>query len=191
MTEPGEMPAAGRWTAEGAPRHIFPVRVYYEDTDAGGIVYHASYFRFAERARTELLRTMGREQFRLLRDQGIGFAVRACRADFLAPARLDDLLEVHSTVEEVRGASLRLRQRIGCGARLLCDLDVRLAVMNRRGRPARIPKDIRTALGALVAPPSAGAGEEPGASACGGRPRPAAAPRDCHTSFVDPSTDLR
>ena len=174
--------------ADAGPVHVFPVRVYYEDTDAGGIVYYANYLKFAERARTELLRQTGRQQFDLLREQGIGFTVRSCRADYLAPARLDDILEVRSTVSEVLGASMRMSQGIWRGGRLLCDLRLRIAVMNREGRPTRIPMDIRRALQPRVVP-SPSSGEREADPGCDGAPPGPQAPQDCHTSAVDPSTD--
>ncbi len=195
MTETGALPtperpgdgAAGR-AAGGEQLHVFPVRVYYEDTDAGGIVYYANYLKFAERARTELLRQTGRQQFDMLREQGIGFTVRSCQAEYLAPARLDDILEVRSTVTEVLGASMRLSQRIWRGDRLLCDLRFRIAVMNRQGRPARIPKDIRKALDPRIALPPSGDADASD-SDCGSTPRQLQAPRDCHSSDVDPQAD--
>lgn len=177
MTEAGAtaQPGPARGQAAGAdPVHVFRVRVYYEDTDAGGIVYYANYLKFAERARTELLRRTGRQQFDLLREQGIGFTVRSCQAEYLAPARLDDILDVRSTVTEVLGASMRMNQGIWRGDRLLCDLRLRIAVMNRNGRPTRIPKEICTALETLIAPPppvDAGTHAETGDSACGSTPR--------------------
>ncbi len=195
MTETGALPtpertgdgAAGS-AAGGEQLHVFPVRVYYEDTDAGGIVYYANYLKFAERARTELLRQTGRQQFDMLREQGIGFTVRSCQAEYLAPARLDDILEVRSTVTEVLGASMRLSQRIWRGDRLLCDLQFRIAVMNRQGRPARIPKDIRKALDLRIALPPSGDADASD-SDCGSTPRQLQAPRDCHSSDVDPQAD--
>ena len=184
MTEtrqtPNPDPASG-WTLDGERVHVFPVRVYYEDTDAGGIVYYANYLKFAERARTEMLRLIGRQQFDMLREDGIGFTVRSCQADYLAPARLDDVLEIRSTVTEVQGASMRMSQRIWRGDRLLCDLRFRIAVMNRHGRPVRIPKDIRHGLEARIVPS--------GAKDSGSMPRSGGTPRDCHTSAVDSSAD--
>jgi acyl-CoA thioester hydrolase len=138
--------------------HLFPIRVYYEDTDAEGIVYHANYLKFAERARTEMLRLSGREQFRMMADEGIGFAVRQCLVDFFRPAHLDDVLEVRTTIREVAGASLRLQQDIHRNDDLVAGLKVRLAVMNRQGRPVRLPQDIRDSLTPHVIekePPSA------------------------------------
>lgn len=126
--------------------HRFPVRVYFEDTDAGGIVYHANYLKFAERARTEMLRLSGREQARMMTEERIGFAVRQCLADYYRPAQLDDTLEVRTTVTEVAGASLRLRQDIYRDDELLTCLQVRLAVLGDKGQPVRLPEDVRDSL---------------------------------------------
>ena len=126
--------------------HVFPVRVYYEDTDAGGVVYHANYLKFAERARTELLGMAGVKQSELLSDEGIAFAVRHCSADFLKPARLDDSLEVHTRVIEVNGASIGMEQAIKCAGADMVRLRVKLACMTNTGRPSRIPMPVRTVL---------------------------------------------
>ena len=126
--------------------HVFPVRVYYEDTDAGGVVYHSNYLQFAERARTEFLRHLGFQQSRLWAEQGIGFFMRRCVADFLAPARLDDLLQVTSRLIEMRRASLDLQQNVTRGDLELVRLEVKLACMNNSGRPVRLPPKIRGAL---------------------------------------------
>jgi len=85
--------------------HVLPVRVYYEDTDAGGIVYHANYLRYAERARSELLRASGADNASLAKDEGLGFVARRCTLDYIAPARLDDALAVRTRILEARGAS--------------------------------------------------------------------------------------
>ena len=134
--------------AGGAKAHIFPVRVYYEDTDAGGIVYYANYLRFAERARTEMLRRLGIESSKLMAEAGVAFAVRRCAADFRRPARLDDTLEVQTRLIELGGASLELEQRIvqaGSGSEVV-DLVLTLACMTATGKPARIPPAIRRRL---------------------------------------------
>ncbi|MCS3432056.1 tol-pal system-associated acyl-CoA thioesterase [Klebsiella sp. BIGb0407] len=89
----------------------WPVRVYYEDTDAGGVVYHASYIAFYERARTEMLRKQGFSQQMLLAEH-VAFVVRKMTVEYLAPARLDDLLEIQSEVKSMRGASMVFSQRI-------------------------------------------------------------------------------
>jgi acyl-CoA thioester hydrolase len=131
--------------------HVLPVRVYYEDTDAGGIVYHATYLAYAERARTEVLRAVGLPPSRLAADCGIGFVVRRCVVDFLAPARLDELLAVTSTVLDVRGASFDLVQSVRRNEVDLVRLHVKLACIARNGRPARLPDNVSRALSALRA----------------------------------------
>lgn len=132
---------------ERAPaHHVFPVRVYYEDTDAGGIVYYANYLKFAERARTELLRAVGIEQGRLLEDPGLGFAVQKCEVTYRRPARLDDSLEVHSVLRHLSAATIRAQQRILRDAEEVAHLDVSVVCLRRDGRPGRIPGAIRDAL---------------------------------------------
>ena len=121
-----------------APSFEHPVRVYYEDTDTGGIVYYANYLKFAERARTEMLRTLGIENSTLLKEQRVAFAVKECSADYIKPAVLDDALNVVTTVEELGGASMRLIQDIFRGQERLVAVTVRLACMNiDTGQPCR------------------------------------------------------
>ena len=132
--------------ARHAAPHVFPVRVYYEDTDAGGMVYHANYLRFAERARTEYLRSVGTDHTSLLADDGIAFTVRQCTVDFLRPARLDDALEVHTRFLEVRGASLSAEQVVRREADEIARLVVRLACIDATGHPRRLPKTLRDAF---------------------------------------------
>jgi len=128
--------------------HVHPVRVYYEDTDAGGIVYYANYLKFAERARTEMLRAHGIENADLMESQRIAFAVRECHADYKKPARLDDLLEVRTRVEELAGASLRVHQDVCRDNAVLVSITVKLACMNvDSGAPRRLPDSVRTSLG--------------------------------------------
>jgi acyl-CoA thioester hydrolase len=129
--------------------HRWPVRVYYEDTDAGGIVYHANHLKFAERARTEMLRCLGLDHRTLRARFGLTFAVRRCVADFRAPARLDDLLEVETRAVRLGGASLDLTQDIRDGTRLLAHLELRLAVLDAGLRAARMPEELRIALAPL------------------------------------------
>ena len=132
--------------AQSAGVHAFPLRVYFEDTDAGGIVYYANYLKFAERARTEMLRAIGIESGVLMAEQGIGFVVRRCVADYKKPARLDDRLVVETRVVEISGAALRLEQRVRRDGAALVDLDVTLVCMSRAGRPERIPRAVRARL---------------------------------------------
>lgn len=130
--------------------HRFDVRVYWEDTDGSGIVYHASYVRFAERARTELLRTFGFGQADMLSETGVAFAVRRMTIDFRRPARLDDLLTVETRVTGVAGATVELAQDVRHGDAVLVGLTVLLACIRRDGRPARIPPQIRESFAALA-----------------------------------------
>lgn len=137
-------------TPEGP--HVYPIRVYYEDTDAAGIVYYANYLKFAERARTELMRTLGFEHRRLMEGDGIQFAVRRCEADYRKPARLDDLVEVHSSILAVRGASFEAAQVIRRGGDDLVRLRLKLACLNRAGRPARLPGRLAAAFRPFTSP---------------------------------------
>jgi acyl-CoA thioester hydrolase len=125
-----------------------PVRIYYEDTDTGGIVYYANYLKFAERARTEMLRYFGIENSTLLNEQRIAFAVKECSANFIKPAVLDDELNVVTKVEEVGGASMRLIQDIFRGQEHLVAITVRLACVKiDTGQPGRLPKEVRAVMG--------------------------------------------
>ena len=126
--------------------HVLPLRVYYEDTDAGGVVYYANYLKYAERARTEFLRALGVVQSEMMAEQGLAFAVRSVSAEYLKPARLDDFLEVPSGIVEVRGASIRADQRIRRDGVDLVRLDVRVACMNVSGRAVRLPAPLRVKL---------------------------------------------
>ncbi len=119
--------------------HRFPLRVYYEDTDAGGIVYHAQYLCFAERARTELLRAAGTDHTRLLSEHGGIFAVRRATVDFRRPARLDDALVVETRLRHCAGARLLLQQDIKIGSETLVIVDVELAFISPDMRPTRLP----------------------------------------------------
>jgi acyl-CoA thioester hydrolase len=141
-----------------AGEHRLPVRVYYEDTDAGGLVYHANYLRFAERARTEMLRCLGLEHGSLSARLGLAFTVRRCLVDYLAPARLDDRLEVRTGLARLGGASLDLEQRIVRDERLLVRIEVRLALISSALRAARLPQALIDALAPLRHGPAAKAG---------------------------------
>ena len=113
--------------------HRWPIRIYYEDTDAAGIVYYANYLRFAERARTEMLRVAGINQSEMTKRYGMAFAVRNCAIDFRAPARLDDLIEVRSRFTELAGATVSVVQAIWRDAEELVRLDVRVACLRENG----------------------------------------------------------
>jgi acyl-CoA thioester hydrolase len=131
-------------------RHTQIVRVYYEDTDFTGIVYHANYLRYMERGRTNYLRLIGADHRALFEAAekeapGFAFVVRSMRLDFLKPARMDDILEVITQPEEVKGASVALRQRVMRGPDLLLDASVRVAFISG-GRAKPIPKPLRIAM---------------------------------------------
>lgn len=126
--------------------HHFPVRVYYADTDAAGIVYHATYLDFAERARTEMMRLFGFDHAQLQKDHGLLFAVRSCAIDYRRPARLDALLEIRSRVTHLGGASLHISQDIWRDEEVLVQLVIRLVCMHFDGRATRMPALIRSNL---------------------------------------------
>ncbi|MBX9772799.1 MAG: tol-pal system-associated acyl-CoA thioesterase [Xanthobacteraceae bacterium] len=131
-------------------RHVMPVRVYYEDTDFSGAVYHASYLRFMERGRTNYLRLLGADQRALFEETereapGFAFVVRTMQIEFLKPARMDDLLEIVTATEEVKGASITLHQRVMRGDDMLIEAHVKVAFVSG-GRARPIPKPLRTAM---------------------------------------------
>jgi acyl-CoA thioester hydrolase len=129
--------------------HSFPVRVYYEDTDAAGVVYYANYLKFAERGRTELLRALGFEHRAMAQEGGIAFAVRRCSIDYFAPALLDDALVVRSSVVSASGAVLELRQEVCRADTRLALLRLTVACVSGSGRPRRLPPAIAEAAAAL------------------------------------------
>jgi acyl-CoA thioester hydrolase len=142
-----DLPQTGRF--EGR-EHRFAVRVYFEDTDLSGIVYHANYLRYMERARSDMLRVAGVDQ-RAAFEGGKGvYAVRDLRVRYRAPARLDDALLIASTVEEIRAASVLIHQRVMRGAELLVDAHVEAAFVAPSGRPRRQPAQWIEAFNALA-----------------------------------------
>jgi acyl-CoA thioester hydrolase len=128
-----------------APADALWVRVYYEDTDFSGRVYHASYLRFLERGRTEWLRRRGFAHQDLVATSGVVFVVRSLQIEFLAPAVMDDLLVAETSVGAVRGASITFHQRVLRGDKELVTAEVLVASIHDR-RPARIPPDLRRRL---------------------------------------------
>ena len=133
-----------------AGRHVMQVRVYYEDTDFSGAVYHASYLRFMERGRTNYLRLLGADQRTLFEETereapGFAFVVRTMQIEFLKPARMNDVLEVVTETEEVRGASVTLHQRVMRDDEVVIDAHVKVAFVSG-GRARPIPKPLRIAM---------------------------------------------
>lgn len=128
-------------------KHVMQLRVYYEDTDFSGIVYHANFLRFMERGRTNYLRLLGAEQSALFEEAGqeapgFAFVVRAMQIEFLRPARMDDILTVVTTTHEVRGASMTLAQEVRLGADVLIEARVKVAFVSG-GKARPIPKALR------------------------------------------------
>jgi len=140
--------------------HVYPIRVYYEDTDVGGVVYYANYLKFAERARTEMLRLIGFPHGEMMEHDGCAFAVRRCEADYIRPARFDDYLEVHTDNIDIEAASLWLDQRVKRDGGDVAVLRVRLACIGRNGKPARLPAGVRKALITLSGAMGEGGQEE-------------------------------
>lgn len=134
----------GTLTSDGA--HLFPVRVYYEDTDFSGNVYHAAYLKFFERARTELLRAHDVHHEKLLAEDGVAFAVRSLNIEYLQAAHIDDLLEVTSEVVEMKGGRLTIAQVIRCGGKIITRAKVVAVSIKSDGKPTRLPQLIRNAL---------------------------------------------
>ena len=141
--------APSGWVAGRA--HFFPIRVYFEDTDAGGVVYHATYLRYAERARTEFLRAIGVPHQELMECCGLVFVVRSASVEYHRPARLDDSLLVVSRVAELGGASVMLDQRVQAGDITLAGMRIGLVATDlSAGRARRIPVRWREAFAALL-----------------------------------------
>ena len=132
--------------------HVFDLRVYYEDTDLAGIVYHANYLKFIERARTEALIDAGIDQALLRAETGTVFAVRRIEADFLSPARFQDLLQVETRAGEVRGARAELAQDIWRGDDILFRARVEVVCLGSDGRARRLPEAVRAALSGFGSP---------------------------------------
>lgn len=122
---------------------FWPVRVYYEDTDTGGVVYYANYFKFAERARTELLRKAGVSQENLSQVWGYHFVVRRCQAEFILPARLDDELVISTHITGLSAAAIDFYQEIKRESVVTAQVSSQIVCVNSKGRPQRLPSEIR------------------------------------------------
>lgn len=122
--------------------HTFPIRVYYEDTDMGGVVYYANYLRFIERARSDWVRTLGIDQ-NAMRDQGVVWVVRRVEADYLTASKFEDDLIVETTMTDVTTARLVMDQVVKRGETVVFRAKVTAACMNGAGRPVRLPAEIR------------------------------------------------
>lgn len=147
MTEAPETSWAGRLDGGG---HVLRVRVYYEDTDFSGAVYHANYLKFCERGRSDYLRLLGIEHAALLRGDwgrpGTGFVVRRMQIEFLRPAGIDDLLDVRSRFTALSGARMKLHQTVSRGDATLFDARLEIAMTGPDGRPVRVPDAVKARL---------------------------------------------
>ena len=127
--------------------HTHTLRVYYEDTDMAGIVYYANYLKFIERGRSDWVRDIGMDQNRMKDEFGIVFAVKRVEADYIAPARLDDVLTVETVLGAVKGARFTMDQVVRRGETVLFKAVVEIVVMTLQGRPTRLPAEIGALLG--------------------------------------------
>lgn len=152
MTERAAAGGTPATSTQPAAAHRYALRVYYEDTDSGGIVYYANYLKFAERARTEMMREAGIPHAEMVARDGVMLAVRHCEVDYLRPARLDDELWVETRLLDVGGASLEAEQVVRRAAEDLARIRVRLACLDSRGRLSRLPKSVRAMLLAALPP---------------------------------------
>lgn len=130
--------------------HRFPIRIYYEDTDAAGFVYYANYLRFLERARTEFLRAGGVELDELAEGHGVMFMVTRTNIRYLAPARFNDLLQVETAITGISGVRVQMKQIVWREQDRLVDAELELACTTLQGRPARIPRFVRAILRASL-----------------------------------------
>ena len=142
-----EMPISGWW--DGV-EHLFSIRVYYADTDAGQVVYHARYLDFAERARTEMMRTIDTDRIYRTDGEGLLFVVRAAEIDYRKPAVLDDVLTVRTRLLRIGGASFGIEQQIWRRDEVLAVLTITLVCVRAMGHPTRIPEALREKLAGLI-----------------------------------------
>jgi acyl-CoA thioester hydrolase len=152
MSDPHWPDLAGRIVEDESGRHhVLPVRVYFEDTDAGGIAYHASYIRWCERGRTDFLRLLGTDSRRLIdgsaSHEPAAFVVRRMICDFLRPSRMDDVLEVVTRVKELGGASVTLLQTVRHNDRAVFEAEVTVVLVAVSGKPVRLSAAVRTGFG--------------------------------------------
>ncbi len=125
--------------------HLLPIRVYYEDTDFSGFVYHSNYLKFCERARSDFLRVLGIDQNTMFAE-GAAFVVRRMNCDFLKPAKFDDILTMESSPGEAKGARFEIRQRVLRGDQVLFTADVTAVLIEKNGRPKRLTPELLAAL---------------------------------------------
>ena len=145
MTSPDPWPhLAGRLTDDG---HILPIRVYFEDTDFSGLVFHGTYVNWGERGRSDFLRLLGVHHNELIDgDEPAAFVVRRMEFDFRAPARIDDVVEVHTRVDQMRAADVWLDQTVMRDRRVICRARVQVVLISKNGKPQRLAGKVRDAF---------------------------------------------
>jgi acyl-CoA thioester hydrolase len=125
----------------------FSYRIYYEDTDAGGVVYYANYLKFFERARTDFLRDLGINQGKLLQEKNLAFVVRKCEIEYLSSARLDDLIFVDVEIEKISAASIQMQQKIFLNNKVITNLKVEIVCVNASNfKPSRLSDEIKNLI---------------------------------------------
>ena len=121
----------------------YKVKVFYEDTDAGGVVYYANYLKFFERARTEAIAEIGLSNNKLLKDFGILIIVKSCNIDYKKPAKLEDQLEIKSIITSISNTSFKMMQKVFRDKELLTSCEIHLVIVEKNGKPTRIPDELR------------------------------------------------
>jgi len=133
--------------------HVLPIRVYYEDTDLSGVVYHANYLRYMERGRTEFFRLAGISKMAGLEDEEpTAWAIRSIAVDYHRPARLDDIIHVRTRLTGLSGARMRALQRVVCGETLLVEGRIEACITTLTGKPRRLPKMVAETLAPFLSP---------------------------------------
>jgi len=149
MTRELKAPLRGLGSFDGKA-HILPISIYYEDTDLSGMVYHANYLRYMERARTEFFRLAGISRANLEDEEPTAWTLRRVALEFFRPARLDDQIAVHSVLTEVTGARIKVLQRVRHGETLLVEGRIEACITTLTGKPRRLPKNVFETLAPFV-----------------------------------------
>ncbi|MCB1531302.1 MAG: tol-pal system-associated acyl-CoA thioesterase [Alphaproteobacteria bacterium] len=128
-------------------KHKFPIRVYYEDTDAGGIVYHSNFLNFCERARCEMLRDLGYQVTKIAKDFGLMFVIKHADVEYISPGRLDDSLEVVTSIADIKNTSFKMTQIVEKSGQILCKILITVVCVDIQSvKPVRLPDELRTAF---------------------------------------------
>ena len=125
---------------------IYQLKVFYEDTDSGGVVYYANYLKFFERARTEAITEIGLSNKKLLEENGIFIIVKSCNIEYKKPAKLEDKLEVKSSIISISNTSFKMKQKVYKDNELITDCEIHLVIVDRKGKPSKIPEILKKKL---------------------------------------------